>query len=387
MVKKNKITIQKIESKIIKGKFGNGKYFGYGDNKIISLIKITLSNKVFGFGESLVGIYSPKLFDDNVNYLSNYFLNKTIGESLIIIKNLQNNKFFFYQGLIKSVLAAFEIAILSNYSKLNNCSISHSICKLLLKKKINISKYVNVYASAGSIKSTIQDLKSDFTRAKSLKFNKIKIRLNLNTNYKKKIIFTQKFFNNFAIDLIANTYKENNNQKKLKSFLKFIEKRGILWLEEPVNVEEIINNEHIKKFKRINVSYGENFTSFYDYLPLLEKKYIKFLNIDVSHCSISDIIKLILLIRKKNIKTRIILHCWGSLINLNTSIELASIFPKEIILVEFPITKFELNDFFIEEVIIKNSKIKLSNYLEQIENYYNQKTNYSQKEKDRFRFD
>lgn len=387
MVKKNKITIQKIETKILKGKFGDGKYFGYGDNKIISLVKITLSNKVFGFGESLVGIYSPKLFDCNVSYLSSYFLNKTINESLLIIKNLQNNKFFFYQGLIKSILAAFEIAILSNYSKLNNCPISTSIGKLLLKKKINKSKYVNVYASAGSIKSSIKDLKSDFTRAKSLNFNKIKIRLNLNTNYKKKIIFTQKFFNNFAIDLIANTYKKNNNQKKLTSFLKFIQKRRILWLEEPINVEEITNKEHLKKFKRINVSYGENFTSYYDYLSLLEKKYIKFLNIDISHCSIGDIIKLILYIRKNKVKTRIILHCWGSLINLNTSIELASIFPKEIILVEFPITKFELNDFFIEEVTIKNSKVKSSNYLEQIENNYDKKINYNQKEKDKFRFD
>ena len=387
MVKKNKITIQKIETKILKGKFGDGKYFGYGDNKIISLVKITLSNKVFGFGESLVGIYSPKLFDCNVNYLSSYFLNKTINESLLIIKNFQNNKFFFYQGLIKSILAAFEIAILSNYSKLNNCPISTSIGKLLLKKKINKSKYVNVYASAGSIKSSIKDLKSDFTRAKSLNFNKIKIRLDLNTNYKKKIIFTQKFFNNFAIDLIANTYKKNNNQKKLTSFLKFIQKRRILWLEEPINVEEITNKEHLKKFKRINVSYGENFTSYYDYLSLLEKKYIKFLNIDISHCSIGDIIKLILYIRKNKVKTRIILHCWGSLINLNTSIELASIFPKEIILVEFPITKFELNDFFIEGVTIKNSKVKSSNYLEQIENNYDKKINYNQKEKDKFRFD
>ena len=258
---------------------------------------------------------------------------------------------------------------------------------MLLKKKINKSKYVNVYASAGSIKSSIKDLKSDFTRAKSLNFNKIKIRLNLNTNYKKKIIFTQKFFNNFAIDLIANTYKKNNNQKKLTSFLKFIQKRRILWLEEPINVEEITNKEHLKKFKRINVSYGENFTSYYDYLSLLEKKYIKFLNIDISHCSIGDIIKLILYIRKNKVKTRIILHCWGSLINLNTSIELASIFPKEIILVEFPITKFELNDFFIEGVTIKNSKVKSSNYLEQIENNYDKKINYNQKEKDKFRFD
>ena len=84
---------------------------------------------------------------------------------------------------------------------------------------------------------------------------------------------------------------------------------------------------------------------------------------------------------------KIILHCWGSLINLNTSIELASLFPKEIILVEFPITKFELNDFFIDNEIIKNSKVKLDNYLSLIENNYNKRINYKQKEKDKFRFD
>ena len=122
-------------------------------------------------------------------------------------------------------------------------------------------------------------------------------------------------------------------------------------------------------------------------MSLLEKKYIKFLNIDISHCSIGDTIKLILYIRKNKVKTRIILHCWGSLINLNTSIELASIFPKEIILVEFPITKFELNDFFIIVVTIRNSKVKSSNYLELIENNYDKKINYNQKEKDKFRFD
>ena len=218
MVKKNKVVIKRIESKIIKGKFGDGKYFGYGKNKIVSLIKITLSNSNFGFGESLVGIYSPKLFDYNINYLSKYFLNKTINESLLIIQNLQNNKFFFYQGLIKSVLSAFEIALISNYSKLNGCSISTSINKLFLKKKINKSESVEVYASAGSINSSILDLKNDFIRAKNLNFDKIKIRINLNKNYKKIINFTENFFENYAIDLIANTFKKNNDKKNCLIF-------------------------------------------------------------------------------------------------------------------------------------------------------------------------
>ena len=73
MVKTKLIKIVNIKSKIIQGKFGDGRYYGYTDKKLISLVKITLNNKQFGFGESLVGIYSPKLFQVNVDYLSNYF--------------------------------------------------------------------------------------------------------------------------------------------------------------------------------------------------------------------------------------------------------------------------------------------------------------------------
>ena len=62
MVKTKLIKIINIKTKIIQGKFGNGKYFGYKDNKIISLVKFKTNTGIYGFGESLVGIYSPELF-------------------------------------------------------------------------------------------------------------------------------------------------------------------------------------------------------------------------------------------------------------------------------------------------------------------------------------
>lgn len=119
---------------------------------------------------------------------------------------------------------------------------------------------------------------------------------------------------------------------------------------------------------------------------LLKLRYIKFLNVDVSHCSISDLIKLILFIRKNKIKKKIILHCWGSIINLNASIEVASLFKNEIYMVEFPITKFELNDFYISSVKIKNSRVKTENYLTNVENKYNKLKINKISEKNKFRF-
>ena len=119
MVKNKNIKISKIETRIIQGKFGNGKYYGYGKNKLISLVKFKTNNSIYGYGESLVGIYSPKLFEINVRYLSSFFINKNLDEALNEIHKIQNNKFFFYQGLLKSVISSFEIALLSIKSKAN----------------------------------------------------------------------------------------------------------------------------------------------------------------------------------------------------------------------------------------------------------------------------
>ena len=97
------------------------------------------------------------------------------------------------------------------------------------------------------------------------------------------------------------------------------------------------DSKFLSKYNNIFVFWVvENFTAYYDYLMLLKLRYIKFLNVDVSHCSISDLIKLILSIRKNKIKKKIILHCWGSIINLNASIKVASLFKNEIYMVEFP---------------------------------------------------
>ena len=185
MVKTKLIRIKNIKSKLISGKFGDQKYYGYGDKKIISLVKITLNNGNYGYGESLVGIYSPKLFELNLNYLSKYFIGKTISEGFEELKKLQYNKFFFYQGIIKSILSAIEIALISNHSQINKCSFADSIVKTFIKSHIKKENSVEIYASAGSIKSSLKNLKKDFIKAKELKINRIKIRLDINRNYKK----------------------------------------------------------------------------------------------------------------------------------------------------------------------------------------------------------
>ena len=50
-------------------------------------------------------------------------------------------------------------------------------------------------------------------------------------------------------------------------------------------------------------------------------------------------------------------------------------------MVEFPITKFELNDFFVMNARINNSKFYLKNDLKIIENFYDKNLKYKKKKK------
>ena len=175
---KNKIIC--VEHVLCEGNFGSGKYYGYNSKKIISLVKISTEKKIYGIGESLVGIYSPELFEINIKYLSRVFLGKDARESLSEIENLQRNKFFINSGLIKSIISAIEISLIDIISKEENLSISKTIKNIYNIR--SVYRDVNVYASAGSINSNLSDLKKDIKRSKELDIDKIKMRSNISKN-------------------------------------------------------------------------------------------------------------------------------------------------------------------------------------------------------------
>ena len=387
MVETKELRITHIKTKILQGKFGNGNYFGYKKNKIISLIKFETNHKIFGYGESIIGIYAPELFKKNVSYLSKFFLNKNLDDAIEEIEQIQQNKFFFYQGLIKSILSSFEIALLSIKSKINKCSLGQTINYTYFHGKEKQSKIIDIYSSAGSIKSSLNDIKKDIKKSKNLGIKKIKIRLDLSKDYKKKINLIEKEMESFAVDLIANTFKKNNNKINLIKFLNYIKNKKILWVEEPVNVNELNFFAKLSKYNKIPFSYGENFNSFIDFSNLLNIRGLNFINIDITHCTISDLKRIINHMSENKIKKKIILHCWGSIINLNASLEIASILKKYIYKVEFPITDFTLNDFFIKTKLIKNSAIYLNNNLEDIETFYENKPRFIISDRNKFKFD
>ena len=238
---------------------------------------------------------------------------------------------------------------------------SQSINRIYCSSRFKIKNFIKVYSSAGSIRSNLNDLNKDINKSLFLGIDIIKIRLDTSKDYKKKILLLNNKKIRFSIDLISNTFEKNRNQKNLTNFLNYIKFNKPLWIEEILNVNDLHFFFKIKKeLKKINFSYGENFNSFFDFCNLAKFYKFEYLNIDVCHVTIFEIIEIIKFIKKEKLKTKIILHCWGGIINLHTSLELASIFNKEIAMVELPIVDFTLNNNYIKNIKILDSNVDLS---------------------------
>jgi len=352
------IKISKIETINLKGSFGNGKYFGYGKYKVLGLVKVTTNKKISGLGECLVGVYSPELLNINIKYILKFLKNKNLEETLTEIENLQKNKFFFDTGILKSVLSSLEIAIFDILSQINKCTLRDTFKFFFFKNK-KVKNFVDIYASAGSIKSNLKDLHTEIKISRKIGIDRFKARLDINNDvFKKKLEILNNETEEFAVDLITNTYEKNQNHKKLRNFLRQVEVYSPLWIEEILNKDQLYLFFKINKKYNLKFSYGENFNSYYDFVNLLSIYKFDYINPDISHLSLRNLVKLINYIKSNNLKKKIILHCWGGSINLFTSLSIAACAPDVIKLVEFPITDFSLNKYFIENASIKNSKFE-----------------------------
>lgn len=347
------IKINQIVSLTQKSKFGNGKYFGYRNNKFLGIIKLTTNKKIIGYGETLVGVYSPKLFKINLSYISGFIIKNSLFESIKELNKLKKNKFFFDNGILKSVISGIEMAIfdiLAQAHKTNHAS----IMKNYFNSKFALNKKVKIYASAGSIQSNINDLKKDLDYTKKIGISIFKGRLATGKNFLKKIELLKDEIDNFAIDLIANTYEKNENLSNLQIFLKKVCTFKPLWIEEILKTNKLFHFKKIKKYG-LKFSYGENFNTYIDFITLIEFYKFNYINPDLSHLSIFDFNELNEHLAKKKQKSKIIIHCWGGAINFIYSMYCAQVFSQQVKLVEFPITESNFMNKVYSNIYIKNS--------------------------------
>lgn len=356
------IKVISISALTQKSKFGKNKYFGYKRFKYLGIIKLLSNKKLAGYGETLVGVYSPKLFKINLEYISSFIKNKNPIEILNILKNLKKNKFFFDNGILKSIISGIEIAIIDLLAQINNQNHSEVMASILnLPAKVTVNK-IPIYASAGSILSNYQDLKKDLFLSKRKGIEIIKCRMSIqNENkYKKKINLLSSDIEKFSIDLISNTYEKNNDIKKIYNFLNFIEKKKPEWIEEILQTNFLYKFIDIRKKFKLKFSYGENFNSEIDFFNLINFYSFDFINPDLSHISFYEIKRMSDIFLKKNKSKKVIIHCWGGAINFLFSLHYALIDPNQVKYVEYPITDSNFFDKLNSYMSIKNSSVFLN---------------------------
>ena len=170
------LKINQIISFTQKSKFGKGNYFGYSNKKYLGIIKINTNKKISGFGETLVGVYSPRLFQINISYISKFIKGKNLNNALKELINLKRNKFFFDNCEIKSINSGIEIAIFDNLAQVNK--INHGkLLKVYFQKNNRIKNEIKIYGSAGSINCNLRELQKDIINAKKLALVLLKLEL------------------------------------------------------------------------------------------------------------------------------------------------------------------------------------------------------------------
>lgn len=352
MVKSLKIS--SIISLVQKSTFGEGKYYGYKKHKYLGIIKIITNKKIVGYGETLVGVYSPKLFKLNLEYISIFLKNKNINDAFHALQNLKRNKFFFDNGILKSIISGIQIALIDVLAQANKTSHIKILANYLKRKKPE-AKSSKVYASAGSIISNIEEFKKDIKSSKNLDINCFKGRISAIQNYSEKIKIMRNEIPNFAIDLISNTFNKNNNIKKINSLISHLNLgKHPLWIEEVLR-SDLLNNFFLLNKKNINYSYGENFNSIFDFYNLINYYKFNYINPDLSHFDIFELNTLSKYMANKFSSKKIILHCWGGSINFIFSIMYSLIDNDQVKLVEFPITKSNFMDKCKKKINIHNS--------------------------------
>ena len=176
----------------------------------------------------------------------------------------------------------------------------------------------------------------------------------------------QNEINSFAIDLIANTYKKNENLTKLNYFLKFIRKTKPIWVEEILNTNSLYHFKNLKKYG-LKFSYGENYNSLSDFISLIEYYKFNYINPDLSHLSTFDFFSLCKFFDQKNYKNKTIIHCWGGAINFVYSLSVAQAFNQHIKFVEFPLTESNFMNKVLQNIHVSSSICSINDEIKSFE--------------------
>lgn len=336
-------TIESIKPLLISSDYGDNKSLGQPLGlKTIGIVKVKTINGEYGFGESYVAIYVPELFENLVNYIGKYLINK----SFIDPREIYQSYFIPFcstNGLLASVYSAIDIALWEITCKSSKLSLNDF---LKLEKNNNL----NFYFSGGSAAYNPDEISQEIEGINTKIFKGYKMRIGkANWEYDlKRIESARNKWNQYLmIDSIMGTIRPAFKSNEWANKLNFLEKFNPLWLEEPLDPEDINGLKKLKNYNsKISIALGESLTGKLSIRAYLSNKNLDYLQLDVTNCGgISMLISMISELEKSNKK--ITMHVWGSPLAFSANLKFASIL-KNVEWVEYPgvklhcFTKFDI---------------------------------------------
>tara|TARA_B100000989_G_scaffold278203_1_gene239788 strand:- start:37927 stop:39069 length:1143 start_codon:yes stop_codon:yes gene_type:complete len=307
--------IKSLKPILISSNYGDGKVLGQPLGvKTIGLVEIELNNGKKGYGESYVAIYVPELFKNIVNFYASKLERKKLKSPKDIYKELYI-PFCSRNGLMGSVYAAIDIALWDAFCKDNQISFAE-----INKLKINTSK--KIYWSGGSAAFPISKINKEINSLNYEIFKGYKMRIGRKSweQDKERILTANQNLkiDNFMIDAIMGSIRPPWSFENWIEKISFINKINPLWIEEPLDPENIRDIKFLKEKIVCNIAMGEACTGYLELDSYINCKEIDILQLDFTHIGGPSSF----LLNKDKIessKKRIAMHIWGSPIAFNVN--------------------------------------------------------------------
>ena len=333
--------ILSVRCRLISSPVKGTKIHGQSKNlKTVAIIEAKTKSYT-GYGEAYVGIYIPEITYKIIQSLEIEFINLDIEEAIHKIANFKI-PFASNAGIYRSIIGSIEISFYDLKARSKNIP--------LYKLFTEIASLPKLYASGGSVISGVKELEKDFNLAESQGFDSFKMRVGKKEwqeDVKRVDYAKNRFPNHLMVDSIYGTRSMNVDFNTQLAMYKELEQFDLVWLEEPLPVEDISMHYLLRNNLSIPLAAGEAYSSLTEFEALINVSGIDIVQFDVTQSGgMLNSLKVFNMAIEKKKKTAF--HVWGSMVAEMANFHLA-LAMKELYFFEVPLLELVFNEDIHQE--------------------------------------
>lgn len=310
--------IKSIETYIVQHQLKKSFYFSQWeyDKRLICLVKITLYDGTYGWGEG----YGPaRMIKEGIEF----FKPLLIGEDPVAHENLWQKMYlrsldYNRRGIFLAAISALDVALWDIKGKLFNQPVS----VLLGGRKREV---VRAYATGmyfSDCSNLSNKLAEEALSYKKEGFSAMKMKVGLGIKEDMKNIHAVREAIGYDVELMV----DSNHAFSLKEALQLVremEKYNIGWFEEPISPEEYENYAHLRQHSSIPIAGGECEYLRYGFLHLFQSKSVDIAQPDICAAGgLTEVKKICCMAQTFGVD--IVPHTWGTGIAVSAALHLMS---------------------------------------------------------------